>query len=377
MRAGLATSFTLHALILGWGLVNLSAPEQFDVNDVEALPIELVTIQELTQIQEGAQDAPKDGPAAVAPTTPPKPDPAAVNAGNKERDQQTPETQVQKAVAVEEARLPDPSTIPVPRPAPREEPKPIVEQKPEPKPESTPATEVAPKPAPKQEVKPDPISEAIATAAPPPTPVPTPTPEAAPQEQFVSLPDQLPTPQARPQPPKPAEVKVAENAPAQTAKTPERKKEESQQSKSAAQKEETKEKADEVASLLNREAGSGGGSKATNKKASAGGKKTTGGNTLTTSEMDSLRGQIQACWSVPASAQGEVGLKVSVQFQLNQNAKLEGSPKVTTSSGNRQLDESARRAVARCGAQGFQLPTDKYDSWRDVVVNFDPSEMFR
>lgn len=369
MRAGLATSVTLHALILGWGLVNLSAPDAFDVDDVEALPIELVSIEELTQIQEGAKDAPKDGPASLEPTTPPEPDPDAVNVGNQEKDQSTPETETQKAAEVEEARLPDPVDVPLPRPSPRDEPQPVVEETSEP--ESTPATEIAPEPEPKEAVTPDPIEEAIAAADPEPAPEPV--------EEFVELPSELPTPEARPEAPKPVETaeKSEETPPAQTAKTPERKKEENQQSQSAAQQEETEEKADDVASLLNREQGSGGGSKANNEQASAGGERTTSGNTLTQSEMDSLRGQIQACWSVPASAQGEEGLKVSVQFQLTQGALIEGKPRVTSSSGNRQLDESAVRAVARCGARGFQLPPDKYDSWRDVVVNFDPSEMFR
>lgn len=354
MKAGFTTSVTLHALILVWGLVNLGSPESFDVADVETLPVELVSIEEFTQIQEGAEEAPKDGPAAVEPTDETIVEPEAENIGNQERDQSTPETETQKAVEVEEARLPELTDIPLPTPAPREEPKPVIE----PEPESTPATEVAPEPAPREEVTPDPVEEAIEAAE------PEPAPEAEPE--FVQLPEQLPTPSTRPERPK-----------AQTAKTPERKQEESQQQTAAVQTEKTAEKSDDIADLLNRETGSGGGSKANNQQASAGGTKTTGGNTLTQSEMDSLRGQIQACWNVPASAQGEDGLKVSVQFQLSQSATIEGRPRVTSSSGNRQLDESAVRAVARCGASGFQLPADKYDSWRDVVVNFDPSEMFR
>jgi hypothetical protein len=47
------------------------------------------------------------------------------------------------------------------------------------------------------------------------------------------------------------------------------------------------------------------------------------------------------------------------------------------SSGNRAADESARRAILICGQRGYNLPAEKYDAWRDVVVNFDPSEMFR
>ena len=38
------------------------------------------------------------------------------------------------------------------------------------------------------------------------------------------------------------------------------------------------------------------------------------------------------------------------------------------------LAGSAKRAVLR--AQPYQLPADKYASWSEVIVNFDPSQMF-
>ena len=34
--------------------------------------------------------------------------------------------------------------------------------------------------------------------------------------------------------------------------------------------------------------------------------------------------------------------------------------------------EVARRAVLRCGAKGFDLPTEKYDEWKDLYMNFNP-----
>lgn len=353
MRASLVTSSVVHALVIGWGLVNLSAPEAFDVADVEALPVELVTLGEITQVQEGARDAPKDGPAAPIPTERPQQVPDAENIGNQERDQSTPETETQKTVEVEEARLPEPVETPIPTPSERPEPAPQPEPQPEPEP-ATPATEVAPEPQPREEVTPDPVEEVIAAA----------DPEPSPEPEFVQLPDQLPTPAARPERPQ-----------AQTAKTPERRNEETPRTATAARNTES-ESADEVASLLNRETGSGGGAAASNAPASAGGERTTGGSTLTQSEMDALRNQIQACWSPPAGVVDADQLRVSVQFNLSPAGIVEGAPTVTKSSGNRQADESARRAVLRCGQNGFRLPPDKYDAWRVVVVNFDPSEMF-
>jgi hypothetical protein len=38
------------------------------------------------------------------------------------------------------------------------------------------------------------------------------------------------------------------------------------------------------------------------------------------------------------------------------------------------MESSARRAVLR-SSPFKNLPADKYDSWSEVVVNFDPSEL--
>ncbi|MEM1376742.1 MAG: TonB C-terminal domain-containing protein [Pseudomonadota bacterium] len=356
MRVGVFTSSVAHAALLSWGLISWGAPEAFDVQDVEALPIDLVSIEEFTQIQEGAQDAPKDGPAAPEQVIVPEPRPDAQNIGDNERDQSTPETEEQLAAEVEEARLQETVETPVPEPTPRPDPEPTPRQ-PEETP-ATPATEAAPEPEPQQDVAPDPVEEAIEAAE----------PEPAPEEQFVELPDQLPVPSARP-----------ERPPAQTAQTPQRENRDAQEQRQAQQQPNTTdEDADDVASLINRDRGSGGGAASSDQQASLGGERTTGGTTLTLSEMDSLRGQIQACWNPPAGVLDAGDLRVSVRFALDQSGKLQGRPRVTASSGNRQADESAIRAVQRCNVQnnGFQLPADKYAAWRDVVVNFDPSEMF-
>ena len=154
-----------------------------------------------------------------------------------------------------------------------------------------------------------------------------------------------------------------------------------------AQRQETPEKtstkesdfnADEVAALLNKQDAQGGGAKRTTETASLGGTRTTRGNTLSQSEMDALRGQIQKYWNIiPGMADGG-DVRVTVKMRLDPSGNIIGEPDVSASGGSSgtrgTLAGSARRAVLR--AQPYQLPKEKYDSWAEVIVNFDPSQMF-
>jgi colicin import membrane protein len=94
--------------------------------------------------------------------------------------------------------------------------------------------------------------------------------------------------------------------------------------------------------------------------------------------MDALRGQIERCWNVPAGAMDAQNLKVSVQFKLGPSGELEGSPEIISGGGadgiERAAAESARRAVMKCAP--YNLPAEKYEAWAEVIVNFDPSDMF-
>jgi outer membrane biosynthesis protein TonB len=325
MKTGLTTSVVLHAAVLGFGLISLSAPRPFEVLDMESLPVDLVPVESITQIQQGENKVDTDKKA-------------------------TPDVTEKQ---VDAAAMPKEAPKPAPKPVEQPKPNPVIE--PEPKTAAVPATEVMPQPEPKQEVKPDPVSEAIAAN------------ETA--EDAIQLPTEAPAPEAKPKPPQ-----------AQTAKTPERKEAE-KPVKQAASKPKSEEKefdADEVAALLNKEKASGGGAKRSTETASLGGDKTTNGSKLSQSEMDALRGQVQRCWNIPAGAADAGDLRVSVQFKLDRSGALEGSPEIISGGGSagveRAAAEAARRAVSRCAP--YNLPAEKYEAWADVIVNFDPSEMF-
>lgn len=353
MKAGLTTSVVMHAALIGFGLFSLSAPRAFEVTDVESLPVDIVPVESITQIQQGDKKATVNEKPAPLPTKRPDLVPDAQKVGENSVDADKTPTPEAKPKPVETAAVPKPAEMPLPKPVTEAEPEP--QPKPDPKPAAAPATEVTPEPQPKQDVKPDPVSEAIAAEQT--------------EADAVQLPDQAPAPQAKPQPPK-----------AQTAKAPDRKDAEKPvtEAKSAPKSEEKPFDADEVAALLNREKASGGGAKRSTQQASLGGDKTTGGEKLSQSEMDALRGQVQRCWNIPAGAADGGNLRVSVKFKLDRSGALEGSPEIISGGGSagveRAAAEAARRAVSRCSP--YNLPAEKYEAWADVIVNFDPSEMF-
>jgi hypothetical protein len=91
-----------------------------------------------------------------------------------------------------------------------------------------------------------------------------------------------------------------------------------------------------------------------------------------------LRGQIQRYWNIiPGLADGG-DVRVTVKMKLDVSGNIIGQPDVSATGGSTAtrgtLASSAKRAVLR--AQPYQLPAEKYDSWADVIVNFDPSQMF-
>jgi len=354
MKTGLTVSTVMHAALLGFGLFTLSAPRALEVADVEAFPVDIVPIEEVSQVQKGEREAPVAERAAPVPTTRPEPVPDARNVGDNKTDLATPPTPEPATREVETAAAPPPSPKPAPKPTPEPEPKPAPQPKPQPTP--VPAIERTPEPQPRQEVKPD--------------PAPEPKVAEAPAEEAVALPATAPSPQARPQPPQ-----------AQTAKAPERQNTEKpapRETQAAKSQEEQKFDADQIAALLNKDKPKGGGARRSTEQAALGGRQTTGGSKLTQSEMDALRGQIQRCWNIPAGAMDAGNLKVSVRFSLDRSGSLEGRPEIVSGGGGsgveRAAAESARRAILQCAP--YNLPADKYDAWAEVIVNFDPSDMF-
>lgn len=370
MRGSLISSAVLHGLALSLALVSISAPESFDVADVEALPVDIVPISELTQIQQGDKNAPVAEKSAPVPTKKPNSVPDAQNVGENDVDLKSVPKPAEKPTRAESSAAPEKAekVKPIPDDVTNDI-KDIIKE--ETVAETPKPTEVAKAEPPKPEVTPEPKpaeSEA--------------KPEEAKAEE-IPLPDSVPVPTAKPKPekPKPEEAKPTETKPSQseTAKADNKKKDvktqETAKSKSA---KESDFNADEVAALLNKNDPTAGGAKASADKAAFGGKKTTGGSELSQSEMDALRGQIQNNWSVIPGLADAADVRIRVKFQLDESGQLIGEPEVTATGGTPQTQQvlmgGARRAVLR-SAPFKNLPREKYEAWSEVIVNFDPSEL--
>ena len=86
MKAGLSTSLVLHAALIAFGLVTLSAPPAHDVGDVQAVPVDLIPMEELTQLQQGDKTAQKAEKPAPKQTERPHTVPDAKTIGNNDID---------------------------------------------------------------------------------------------------------------------------------------------------------------------------------------------------------------------------------------------------------------------------------------------------
>ena len=99
--------------------------------------------------------------------------------------------------------------------------------------------------------------------------------------------------------------------------------------------------------------------------------------TLSESEIDALRRQIQACWAVPAGAADVKEMTVTIRLMLKQDGSLAAEPALMNrGSGSffQVYAESALRAIRRC--QPYRMPIAKYELWKDVEVSFRPTDMF-
>ena len=99
---------------------------------------------------------------------------------------------------------------------------------------------------------------------------------------------------------------------------------------------------------------------------------------MSVNEIDALRARIAQCWSPPPGGLGAEQIVVKLRLQLNEDGTLVGYPTVANSGSSpffQAAADSAVRAVYQC--QPYALPSEKYALWRDMILNFDPSDMYR
>ncbi|MBB6221991.1 hypothetical protein GGI64_003994 [Rhizobium leguminosarum] len=378
MKTSVVTSAVLHCLVLTWAMVSLSAPESFKVEDFEAMPVDLVPVESITQMQQGDKKAPKKETSAPVPTTRPPIAQPAENAGDNNVDLKTPPVPNAKPSNTEAAAANSSD-----KPMPKVDPKPndvkeIVKEETEVEQPKEVASIPPPKPVevtpPKPEEKP-PEEQA--------------KPEEPPKPDAEALPDNVPTPVAKPQVKPPEPQKPAEKPPEKTADQPKtadtptdkKKADKKQETAKSASPMKSDFNADEVAALLNKTDPSAGGAKRSTQEASLGAKKSNGGAALSQSEIDAVRGQISGNWTVVSGLAGANEVHLKVRVQLDQAGNVVGEPEVIASGGpdstRQALKSSVYRAVMKSSPLK-NLPADKYEGengWNEMDLNFDASDL--
>ncbi len=103
---------------------------------------------------------------------------------------------------------------------------------------------------------------------------------------------------------------------------------------------------------------------------------------LSLSEEDALRAQIFGCWSVPLGLPYDKNLLVRIKLKLKPDGTILKSEILDHARMNtpgqsfyKILAESALRAIRIC--QPLKVPPTGYDRWKDLQLNFDPTEMLK
>jgi hypothetical protein len=102
--------------------------------------------------------------------------------------------------------------------------------------------------------------------------------------------------------------------------------------------------------------------------------------TMTMSEADALARQLQRCWSIQAGARYAEDLIVKVRLTVSPerrtlSAVIVDQWRYSQDSYFRAAADAAIRAVHSPQCEVLELPPDKYEMWKDIVVTFDPTDM--
>jgi outer membrane biosynthesis protein TonB len=107
------------------------------------------------------------------------------------------------------------------------------------------------------------------------------------------------------------------------------------------------------------------------------------GSQLTASELDALAAevlrQLTPCWNIPAGARDARALVVEVKATVNTDGTVRQATVVDRGRMSdplyRAAAESARRTFFNPQCTPLRLPPDKYEVWKDLVVEFNPKDL--
>ncbi len=105
------------------------------------------------------------------------------------------------------------------------------------------------------------------------------------------------------------------------------------------------------------------------------------GSQMSMSEMDALRSQLAGCWNLLPGARNAQDLVVDIRMVVNPDKTVQSASVVDMGRYNsdgffRAAADSALRAVRAPECTPLAVPDGKYDQWKEMVISFDPKNMF-
>ena len=113
-----------------------------------------------------------------------------------------------------------------------------------------------------------------------------------------------------------------------------------------------------------------------NKKITQSSKKNSFATGLTLSEEDALRAQIFGCWSVPLGLPYDQDLLVRIKLNLKKDGTIMKSEILDHERMNRP-GQKFYKVLAESALRAVKVPPTGYEKWKDLQLNFNPTEMLK
>jgi hypothetical protein len=91
--------------------------------------------------------------------------------------------------------------------------------------------------------------------------------------------------------------------------------------------------------------------------------------------VDALVTKVRECFTVPPAAR-DADVTVSIQFKLGQDGSVQGQPLLVAGGSDPISVATAAAAIsAITECENYDLPQDRYDLWKEVILDFNPNMM--
>ncbi len=337
MRYGLIGSIILHIVIFGFVIFNFMGRNDDAPAPPVPVSVEIMSPKDYSERQAGKTDGKAEKPAPPAEVKAPE----ATASAKKEVTEQTPTPK-----PAEKEALAPPPPAPVPAPAPAPAIKPVEQAKAEPKPEK-PVEKAAPKKVVKKE----------------PAPKPKPKPEAKPEYKFD-----------------PAKI-------AAEVKTDEDQASRPSTAQSTMEIRPSKTYADRQSAVLNRDPNAGARAgdydpsqpwrPASSLQDQVMGIPNARGAMNAGTCADAIQSRIEQAWILPIGGQSAENTVIRLHIELKRDGSLQRPPAVMDPAYSPVQQAMADAAVrAAESAQPYNIPPQQYEQCRDMILRFNPRDMY-